>query len=519
MDRVLFCPSAMTERASPLRSSRQYAQLRNIVVSRFVSVLWVLCLPGQSQSVRPPDLTLRGAVTSNDAQTYREVPFPVPTGVTRITVEFAYTERDKKTSIDLGILDNERFRGWSGGNKSTFTLSETDATPSYLPGAIHAGTWRLLLGIPNIERGIRSDFVAKIYFAHAGDQPLTSTFSDAPLRSGPAWYRGDFHMHDAYSDGSCLSQAGVNVPCPLYKTVETAAVRKLDFIAISDHNTTSQYDGIRELQPYYDQLLLIPAREITTFYGHANVFGLTDFVDFRVGSRSVPNVNTISSQVNAYHGLLSINHPGAPSNASCMGCGWTAPNTDYRQIAAIEAVNGGSMDGRGSGIPFWQDKLNQGYRLTGLGGSDNHEAVYPASVRSAVGHPTTVVYAQNLSERAILDGVRAGHVFVDLEGSPDRVIDFSAEVRDQKATMGDNLKAAPGDTVHFALRMRNLQGAYPEIVHDEPDARLFSEEMTTFAYRSDGKPHWFRVNVRGMDGKLLILGNPIYLNFENDFRK
>jgi hypothetical protein len=467
----------------------------------------------RAQQEHAPDMTLHGSVTAADAQTYREVPFTVPPGITRITVDFSYTEHDKKTNIDLGVLDGERFRGWSGGNKNSFTISETDATPSYLPGSIRPGTWKLLLGIPNIEQGIKSDFEAKIYFSHVGDQPAVSTFSRTPLRKGPAWYRGDFHMHDAHSDGSCLSQAGVNVPCPLYKTVEAAAGRKLDFIAISDHNATSQYNDERELQPYFDQLLLIPAREITTFHGHANIFGITDFVDFRLGSANVPDVNTISKQVNAYHGFISINHPGAPTGASCMGCGWNASNTDYRGITAVEAINGGSMDGRGSGIPFWQDKLNAGYRMAGIGGSDNHEAVYPAMVRSAVGHPATVVYADELSERAILDGVRAGHVFVDLEGSSDRGIEFSAKTGTETATMGDNLKAPEGQTVHFTLKMLNLQGSYPEIVHDEPKTLTFGEDMTSFDYRSDGKRHWFRVNVRATDGRVLILGNPIYVNF------
>lgn len=485
--------------------------LKTFLLSVFIWVSLPITVFAQQDQV--PDITLRGNVTSADAQTYREVPFTVPAGVTRITVDFSYTERDKKTSIDLGILDGERFRGWSGGNKNSFTISASDATPSYLAGSIPAGPWKLLLGIPNIEKGVRSEFEAKIFFSHAGDQPAVSTFSRTALRSGAAWYRGDFHMHDAHSDGSCLSQSGVNVPCPLYKTVEVAASRKLDFIAISDHNTTSQYNQERELQPYFDHLLLIPAREITTFHGHANVFGITDFIDFRLGSAVVPDLNTISRQVNAFHGIISINHPGAPTGASCMGCGWTAPQTNYKDITAVEAINGGSMDGRGSGIPFWEERLNAGYRLAGIGGSDNHEAVYPAMVRSAIGHPITVVYASDLSERAILDGVRAGHVFVDLEGTTDRIIEFSARTGTGTAIMGDNLKAPDGQTIHFTLRMVNLQNSYPEIVHDEPNALVFGEQMTGFDYRSDGKRHWFRVNVRSMDGHMLILGNPIYVNF------
>ena len=124
-------------------------------------------------------------------------------------------------------------------HKASFTLSETDATPSYLPGPIRPGKWKLILGVPNIREGVRSEYTANVYFAHSTDLPAVSTFSGAPLRNTPAWYRGDLHMHDAHSDGSCLSESGRKVPCPLYKTVESAARRGLDFIAISDHNTIS----------------------------------------------------------------------------------------------------------------------------------------------------------------------------------------------------------------------------------------------------------------------------------------
>ena len=495
---------------NPLERLRKSLYCLAFLLALFLSGSYLF---SEAQETRKPDVDLTGAVTDANAQTYIELPFPVGPGVSRVTVEFSYTDRDKHTSIDLGLLDPERFRGWSGGNKNTFTLSETDATPSYLPGTIPPGTWKLLLGIPNIERGMRSTYEAKIYFAHPGERPAVSTFSRKPLRDGPGWYRGDLHMHDAHSDGSCLSQAGESVPCPLYKTVEAAAARRLDFIAISDHNTISQYDAMRELQPYFDQLLLMPAREVTTFYGHANVFGTTDFIDFRVGSKSVPNSNALLDEVARAHGILSINHPGAPSNASCMGCGWTAPGTDFSKVTSIEAINGGSLDGRGSGVPFWQDKLNKGFRLTAIGGSDNHEADYPLVIPSAIGHPTTVVHADNLSETAILDGIKAGHVFVDIEGATDRVLEFSAQSGAHAAAMGDSLQVPAGDTVHFSLRMMHLLGAHPEIVHDTPDQILTNEEMTGFDYKSDGKRHWFRINVRSVDGRLLILGNPIYLNF------
>jgi len=464
-----------------------------------------------------PDIVLHRTVVYADHETYIELPFDVPAGVTRVTIETSYTERDKHTTIDLGLFDGERFRGWSGGNKSTFTVSETDATPSYLPGPVRPGKWKLILGVPNIREGVQSAFTANVFFARAANVPAVSTFSDKPLKAAPAWYRGDLHMHDAHSDGSCLSQSGTKVPCPLYKTVETAAHRGLDFIGVSDHNTISQYSDLRELQPYFDQLLLIPAREITTFQGHANVFGTTQFIDFRLTSPHVPTLAQLLTQVEQLGGLLSINHPGHPSGEICMGCGWTVPNTDFSRIHSIEVVNG---DDSSTAIPIWQEQLNKGFRITGIGGSDNHNADLTPDVRATIAHPTTVVFAPELSERAILNSIRAGHVFVDTEGTHDRTLEFSAKAGNITVIMGDTIHVSAGEPIHFTVKMEATQNSHAEIIEDgtattllDPTPSTKPDETRTFDVPSDGKRHWFRVNVRSAANKLLIVGNPIYINF------
>jgi hypothetical protein len=65
-----------------------------------------------------PDLVLQGKVTGAQNKTYFEVPFDVPPGIHRISVDFSYSGKERKTTLDLGIADPERFRGNSGGNKS-----------------------------------------------------------------------------------------------------------------------------------------------------------------------------------------------------------------------------------------------------------------------------------------------------------------------------------------------------------------------------------------------------------------
>jgi hypothetical protein len=486
----------------------------------------VAATPASAQPRSPlPDVAITGVLTHADHQTYRDLAFTVPAGVARLTVTFAYTGRDQHATIDLGLYDPERFRGWSGGNKAAFTLSATSATPSYLAGPIRPGRWRLVLGVPNLRPGTTAAYTAIIHFAQAGEAAAVSTFSDRPLRPGPAWYRGDLHMHTGHSDGTCPSQGGAMVPCPVFRTLEAAAARGLDFVAVTDHNTVSQDQDLRELQPYFDRLLLIPGLEVTTFRGHANVFGVTEPIDFRAVSAGPRGLDAVLAQVARAGGLIAVNHPALPSGEACMGCGWTVPDTDFHRIQAVEVINGGAVaimggvaDSPLSGLAFWQARLNAGDRLTAIGGSDNHAPAMDLARPGSVGSPTTVVWAENLSERAILAAIRAGHVFVDVEGSRDRLIEVDATAGARTAMMGDGLAAPVGTVVEFVVHGVHLAGDRWTMIEDGRAAAglvgafAAADEHADVSLPSDGARHWVRVEVRSAEGRLLLIGNPIYLN-------
>jgi hypothetical protein len=466
-------------------------------------------------------LVLEGDVTGSQNNTYIQVPFRVPAGVERVTLTFDYTEKDKHTALDLGLLDPVQLRCWSGGNKSTLTLGLSEAIPSCLPGPIPSGEWNVLIGVPNIRPQVTSHYTAHIFFTDSGlvaDEPPELR---EPLRAGAGWYRGDLHMHTGHSDGQCSSQTGKMIPCPAFFSVDAAARRGLDFIAITDHNATSQYDTMRELQPYFDKMLLIPGREITTFQGHLNLLGTTDFLDFRLGSPGFPDVNTLLRNANKLGAVISINHPGAPTGERCMGCGWTpAAPVDMRLLQAVEAVNGGSTDPAYSGIPFWERQLILGYRLTAIGGSDNHRPTRPLDEVGSVGSPTTVVYASELSTPAILAGIRAGHVFIDPTGSRDRLLEVTASDAAGTAQMGDLLAAAKGSQVSFQVHVSHSETGKVELLEDgrpldaAPSLLSTSDETVRLSWTSDGQRRWFCAHVVGPDGKLWMLGNPVYINWQ-----
>jgi hypothetical protein len=92
-----------------------------------------------------------------------------------------------------------------------------------------------------------------------------------------------------------------------------------------------------------------------------------------------------------------------------------------------------------------------------------------------------VIYARALSERAILDAIRAGHVFVDVEGSKDRTLEFEAKTGLNTASMGDSIQAAAGEKIHFTVKMSALQGAYSQIIQDGQSTALLDKSATVKA--------------------------------------
>ena len=470
-------------------------------------------------------LVLTGQLTGADHETYKEVPFQVPEGVKRLTVSVEY-ERENRTVVDLGIFDPDRFRGWSGGNKSSFSIAESDATPSYLPGPLPAGEWNLILGIPNI----RSDSIAsyrvevKLEF---GVSAGTRAFAPLPLKAEAGWYRGELHAHTGHSDGNCELQSGRSGPCPVFRTIEAAVERGLDFVAVTEHNTLSHQQSLHELQIAYDQTVLMSGREITTFYGHANIFGTTEFIDFRVSNGQINPVLVEASQKGAF---ISINHPGLPSGEVCMGCGWIA-ETDYSLIDAVEIVNGSVIDsGAGllksplSGIPFWEQLLNAGHRVTAVAGTDNHNADLRSDSErlTAIGAVTTVIFADSLAQNDLLDGLRNGRAFIDLEGSTDRLLELHAVAGSSRAMMGESLITPAGSTISLTVSSRFTPEATIELYRN---GELVSTELdyvrdgelleTTMTFQAAGEPEWVRVEVVSATGKVLLISNPVYINFQH----
>lgn len=468
---------------------------------------------------RAPDLRLEGVVTGADHEKYRRIPFDLPRGVERLVVAFEQDGKEQRTVIDLGIEDPNGLRGASGGNKTVFTLSASDATPSYLPGPLDAGRWHLMLGIPNARANSSARWQARIWFLRGAEAQIAP--AAAAKSRGPAWYRGDMHLHSAHSDGSCDSQGGARVPCPLFRTLEAASARGLDFVMLTEHNTTSHHAPIVEMQPYFDTMLLIPGREITTFYGHFNIFGVTAPIDYRVQPGGPVTFNAIADKVHALGGLVAINHPSLPSGEACMGCGWTMPDADLDRADLIEAINGSSIAGSDnnpngpySGVDFWR-RHGAAAGKAPIGGSDNHDPDREGSL-GAIGRPATIVFAEGLTVADILAGLRKGRSFVDLTGSRDAMLDLSLCSAGICSPMGEKRMLKSGD-----VHRLHVNASIPDAVRIRVVDAISNRDLSTGAPGNidtalnlpKGKSAIYAV-AEDAKGRLLAISNAIRLTVE-----
>lgn len=451
---------------------------------------------------------------------FRYLPFDVPPGTKRIEVSYHFTRSELAQPewgaddvVDIGIFDQrgtdmfaEGFRGWSGSSRRNFYITPSEATPGYIRGAIAPGTWNIFLGC----RIINSD--AMPYIVHVNLDVDTNATGEVEASNDPRgyqvaapttggrhrWYKGDFHSHTVHSDG--------------YNSIDEYAIAAerlgLDFLAITDHNTWSHFEEIANRQP--NGAFLIPGEEVTTFWGHANVWGLGTWVDFRATDGA--SMTRTIDWVHERGGLFSPNHPKR---------GWPWEFVGAEGFRVTEAWQGVWRFFNDESLAFWEERLRKGAQVVAVGGSDVHSIAPAQYVQPwSLGTPCTWVYAQEpLSEANILDAVRAGHVFVSEDpGGP--FLDYTAECAGRSYMTGDTIEAPEGTPVtlrmHYRgppekkLRLVRDGELLHETIADKTDATVeFELPLDRLAY--------VRAEVMGLRGRpergevVHVLANPIYL--------
>lgn len=383
-----------------------------------LAVAWLIAAGARAA---PATLVFDGAVP-DDGYDHFFVPFEVPAGVAEIEVR--HDDLSDEDILDWGLYDPDGHRGWGGGNTEPAVLNADAASRSYTPGPITPGTWQVVVGKAKLVSAdpryhIEVDLRDAITLPA---QPERTPYVEvAPLEVGARWYAGDLHVHSLESGDATASLDAI---------ADWAAGHGLDFVVVTDHNTVSHLDWLLDAQMRHPDVLLVPGTEFTTYDGHMNAFGVSAWVDHKLG---LPGV-TLDAALAAYAAqgaLVSINHPALDLGPLCIGCAWTQ-EIPADALAAIEIGTGG-WDVTGSlftpdAIALWDGLCADGHPLAAVGGSDDHRAgTDTGPFASPIGSPTTLVWAEALSASAILDGIAAGRTVVKLQGPDDPMVALDAD--------------------------------------------------------------------------------------------
>lgn len=388
------------------------------------------------------------------------LPVVVPAGIAQISVSYTYSKPavpagTPGNACDIGIFDargidvgGEGFRGWSGGFRTEFSISRSDATPGYLPGDVMPGTWHVVLGPYQVApQGMDYQVQVTLVSGARGAAFKPSYPATTASGRGRAWYRGDCHLHTVYSDGR-------NTPD---QVAAGARARGLDFMVSTDHNTTSSHGVWGPLAG--PDLLIITGEEVTTRNGHWLALGTRpgDFIDWRYRARDgvFPK---FQERVEADGGLNVSAHMYCPWIASEWKYGWDG-------LDGTEVWTGPWGWDDDAAVSTWDNLLAESARtgkkwLPAFGNSDAHN---PTDV---IGLPHNVVLADDLSRTAILAGLKAGRSW--LAESADVDLTFvAATSRGVVAGIGETLRAARDEDITVTVDVSGVPNGTVRLFTDE----------------------------------------------------
>lgn len=426
---------------------------------------------------------------------------------------------------DEGLWDEAEFRGWGGSSRKDVTLSPegsidpdpapvatTETTVGYLPGPVEPGRWAAELGVAAVgEEGagedgevqwrIEIDLIDDPAFADDPYEPVP--YDETPADPDPGWYAGDFHVHARNSaPGDATMRETFD-----YAFAGAPDGAGLDFITLSDYVTDRSWGEIGAFQPDYPGKLIVRSSEVITYRGHVNNHGGGGFVDYRTGPihraeltgsggeqqlaglsemRGSQPASRVLGDILGRGGWTQLNHVETfPSEVPtfgnlCRGCSWeySDAETDYPKADAIEVATGPAGLEQGPVDPgpnpftplalrFYEDALDangaNANRIAAVGSSDSHNAGTPDDplTQSPIGTATTVVFAPELSEEGIGEGIREQHTYVKVWGQdgPDLRFHATAPGLSEPLIMGDTVPAAQATLTARVLGLDRARAA------------------------------------------------------------
>lgn len=442
---------------------------------------------------------------------YLHHPLDVPAGTTELELALEYDKIVDVVQIYAVLLEPDgTFRGHvqcpggPGPRRLVIRVGTAGATPGCVPGPIPPGSWTVRLDLDRHKAAAPYELtVSAATVSAAAVSAATRVDPDAGRGAGaiggPGWYRGELHSHSTHSDGRR----------PVADLVKAAKEAGLDFLAVTDHFTAAHWQDLDG----HDGVVLLRSMELTSHRGHANLHGLTRWVDTYV-DRPEHTMVHVADDVHEQGGLVCVNHAFSGDQA------WRRFDTPWDRIDLIEIAHLQQGANNDAQIGLWDRLLTAGHRVIGVAGSDCHDPTDPGQ---ALGQVVTVVHAEEAGERGIVEALRRGRVRVWRGADMDMRVN-GVPMGATAAAPGGGVQVevdvcADGPVVVFVLRDGLLINVVP--VADRPGEwqRITVEDRiaTPGYYRAEihadpgrNDPQFWASSLRNHDS-LRAAGNPVWV--------
>jgi hypothetical protein len=437
-----------------------------------------------------------GKLTESDTKRHLSHVFTVPEGVQSITIELTHAPHKAPgqpypNQVSLSLFDSNGSRGARHNNPDqSIRLTHHTASKGYLPGTLLPGEWDVVL---DTHRILGDDFTYTITVTLSeeevpDDAPIDHT-PGTTVDRGPGWYRGDLHSHTNHTDGKL----------DVAELAQYARDFKLDFLALTDHNTVSP---LAEFYSYAnDDLVTIGGMELTTYYGHCLALGTSEWQEWRlVKGLTMPDLAQRIMDSGAFY---VIAHPRSIGDPRCTGCRWEFDDMMPGNAPAVEVWNGLWNERNAEGVALFYEWLNAGHRMVCTAGTDLH--AYPrGNIRGAA---VNVVYAEHYSAEGILAGLRKGNSY--LSAGPMIEMKLSDE-NGNVARIGDTL---PGSNVSYNITVSEFEpGDTLRVIADGTVVETITPDGSHSMSGRYAPNRWMTFEVHDKAGDMRLITNPVFVN-------
>lgn len=385
--------------------------------------------------------TFEGRIELEPRVHYVQHTLEVPEGLERLRVTLRY-RKERVCQLFLSVFSPEGYHnsyrgtrmnpGGFGDLALTLDLSETWASAGGLPGEITPGEWRVQIDVERTEEAADYQVIVE------GDAETDAVEASSPQparqngRGGAGYYRGELHAHSHHSDGSSS----------VAEVVGAARRYGLDFLSLTDHFTSAGWAELESLAG--PDLAVLTSLELTGHSGHANLQGLSTWIDTFVDPCNATGrtINDVADETHAQGGLVCVNHPFS------LNLGWRYYDFDWSTCDLLEVYHHLTGANNTPQLGLWDQLLNQGYRVTGVGATDSH---HPRKGQHRLGQVFTCVYADELSPEGIKAGLERGRVYVSLGPS----LEFTARSGEREVYMGEELSG--GEPIDLHIKLEQLE--------------------------------------------------------------